>query len=700
MARHLVTKASCMRQLLWRNKAWASRRTALQGHPRPCAFQTTGSPIQSNLAPADSFWTTRRDGAVRLHMEEAGPASEPPITTLQLFQDAIQRYGNRPAMAVKIDGRWETTTYLQYYQQCRAAAKSFLKLGLERYHGVGILGFNSPEWFISDVGAIMAGGFAVGIYTTNSPDACRYVAGNSEANILVVENHHQLEKIMQVQDQLPHLKAIVQYKDELKEKRPNLYTWKEFMQVGSSVPDETLDDIIASQKANECCILIYTSGTTGQPKGVMLSHDNITWTTKIFGDYTGKKENENILSYLPLSHVAAQVFDIWLTMRFGGTTYFANSGALKGSLIDFLKEVRPTFFFGVPRIWEKIQAAAQATESKETFVQRSISTWAKGRGFVANLNRMNGTSSLPWGYSLAKYLVLKKMQAAVGLDRCVLCITGSAPITKETLDYFMGLDIPLMELYGLSEDSGPHTVSVYGGFRMTSCGKTLPGCRSQIHMPDKEGNGEMYAWGRHIFMGYLNMVEKTNESLNKDGWLLTGDIGMFDPDGFFYLTGRIKEIVITSGGENVPPAPIENAMKEEVPIISNAVVIGDMKKFLSMLITLKSTIDANTLQPGDDLTPDAIKFCQQLGSRATRVSEVVRSKDPVIYKAIQEGLDRVNQMATSNAQRIQKFTILEKDLSTDGGELGPTLKMNRKVILKKYERVIDEMYKVSAHLEK
>ncbi|KAJ1212741.1 hypothetical protein NDU88_000388 [Pleurodeles waltl] len=213
-------------------------------------------------------------------MEEAGPASEPPITTLQLFKDAVQRYGNRPAMAVKRDGRWETTTYLQYYQQCRAAAKSFLKLGLQRFHGVGILGFNSPEWFIADVGAIMAGGIPAGIYTTSSADACQYVASNSEANVLVVENHHQLEKILQIQDQLPHLKAIVQYQDELVKKRPNLYTWKEFMQLGSSVPDAELDAIFDSQKVNQCCTLIYTSGTTGQPKGVMLSHDNVSTTAR------------------------------------------------------------------------------------------------------------------------------------------------------------------------------------------------------------------------------------------------------------------------------------------------------------------------------------------------------------------------------------------------------------------------------------
>ncbi|XP_078533834.1 long-chain-fatty-acid--CoA ligase ACSBG2-like [Lissotriton helveticus] len=648
--------------------------------------------VQLSLAPADGLWTARRDGAVKLRIEETGPASEPPVTTLQMFQDAVQRFGDHPAMAVKRDGRWETTTYLQYHQQCRAAAKSFLKLGLERFHGVGILGFNSPEWFIADVGAIMAGGFPAGIYTTSSAEACQHVASNSEANILVVENHHQLEKILQVQDQLPHLKAIVQYQDELKQKGPNLYTWKEFMQLGSSVPDAELDGIIASQKANQCCTLIYTSGTTGQPKGVMVSHDNLTWLVKIIGKYTDLRENELVVSYLPLSHVAAQFFDLWLTMCFGGTTYFATPDALKGSLIDVLKEVRPTQFFGVPRTWEKMQAALQAMGLKSSFVARTVSYEARGHGVAANLNKMNGSNPTPLQEHVSENQLLKKIQTGLGLDRCVMCSTGAAPITKETLDYFMGLNLPIMELYGMSESSGPHTASIPSSFRSTSCGKTVPGCRSKIHMPDKDGNGEVCFWGRHVFMGYLNMVEKTKEAFDEEGWLHSGDIGKFDQDGFLTITGRIKEIVITSGGENVPPVPIENALKEEVPIISNAVLIGDKRRFLSMLITLKCTMDPNTLQPGDDLTPDAIQFCQQLGSDAKLVSEVVRSKDPAIYKAIQEGLDRVNQRAVSNAQRVQKWTILEKDFSIDGGELGPTLKLKRPVILTLYEKVIDEFY--------
>ncbi|KAJ1212737.1 hypothetical protein NDU88_000386 [Pleurodeles waltl] len=653
-------------------------------------------PTELSLAPAERFWTTARDGAVKLRTEETGPASEPPVTTHQVLRDAAQRYANHPAMAVKRDGQWRTTTYLQYYQACRAAAKSFLKLGLERFHGVGILGSNSPEWFIGHIGAIMAGGIPAGIYTTSSADACQYVASNSEANILVVEDDYQLKKILQAQDQLPHLKAIIQYNDDLKEERPNLYTWTEFMQLGSDIPDSELDDIITSQHVNQCCTLIYTSGTTGTPKGVMLSHDNITWGVRTFCKYAGLRESEILISYLPLSHVAAQYYDIWLPICNGGTTYFADKDALKGSLVDTLKEVRPTVFFGVPRIWEKIQGMLLDMESKSSFIQRSNNTLAGEPSPSAELKHMNGKGSFRPGYSMADDLVLKKMQAGVGLDRCALRYTGAAPISKETLEYFVGLHLPITELFGMSEASGAHTIHVTSDYRMASCGKTMPGCWTHIYALDKDGYGEICLRGRHVFMGYLNMVEKTNEALDEEGWLHTGDIGKLDQEGFLYITGRIKELVITSGGKNIAPVPIENNLKKEVPIISNCILVGDKRNFLSMLITMKCTTDPNTLMPRDELTPDAIQFCQQLGSRATRVSEVVKSKDPAIYKAIQEGMDRVNRRAASNAQRVQKWAILENDFSIDGGELGPTMKLKRSVTLKKYEKIIDELYKVGS----
>ncbi|NWW26820.1 ACBG2 ligase, partial [Falcunculus frontatus] len=573
---------------------------------------------------------------------------------------------------------------------------SCLQLGLERFHGVGILGFNSAEWFIADIGAILAGGFAVGIYTTNSPEACHYVAENCSANVIVVENQKQLQKILEIEDRLPHLKGIVQYGEEIKEKRPNLYSWREFMELGRDVPDSRLREVIASQKPNQCCTLIYTSGTTGQPKGVMLSHDNLTWTAAAAGRFImlsdAQDRQEQVISYLPLSHIAAQMSDIWSAMTFGVQVYFAQPDALKGSLVETLREVRPTAFLGVPRVWEKMEEKMKSVGMKSSALRRKVASWAKGVGLQTNLKRMNGCSEVPVNFRLARQLVYRKVRKAIGLDRCTKCYTGAAPITRDTLEFFLSLNIPVLELYGMSESSGPHTISLPHAFKLTSCGKELMGCHTLIHKPDRDGIGEICFSGRHIFMGYLNMEDKTKEAIDEDGWLHSGDLGKHDKDGFLFITGRIKELIITAGGENIPPVPIEDAVKNAVPIISNAMLVGDKAKFLAMLLTLKCVVDAETGEPGDDLAPEALEFCQKLGSKATKISEIISSKDKAVYAAIQKGISAVNEGAVSNAQKVQKWVLLEKDFSLFGGELGPTMKLKRPVVAQKYQDQIAQFY--------
>uniref|UniRef100_A0A665X032 long-chain-fatty-acid--CoA ligase n=1 Tax=Echeneis naucrates TaxID=173247 RepID=A0A665X032_ECHNA len=648
----------------------------------PKAVPLSTANVATTLAPAEQLWSTSRDQGVKLRMEGSGSASHTPITIHQMFLQTVDSYGDFPALVSKKEGQWVTLTWRQYYEQCRAAAKSFLKLGLERYHGVGILGFNSPEWFISDIGCIFAGGLATGIYTTNSPEACQYVLANSEANILVVENQKQLEKILQ----LPHLKAIVQYSGEPLHKAPFLYSWAEFMKLGEVVPDEQLNVVINSLRANECCTLIYTSGTTGNPKGVMLSHDNLSWTAHTAASIVDHSiGTEVVVSYLPLSHVAAQMMDMWIGMVFAVTVYFAEPDALKGSLATTLREVRPTFFLGVPRVWEKMQEKMRAIGLKASPLRKRVADWAKSIGLQYSYK-----NAVPWGFMLANNLVFKKVHAALGLDRCKVFFTGAAPITKDTLEYFMSLNMPLMELFGMSESTGPHTVSVNNSYHITSCGKVMPGCKTKLENPDAEGNGEICLWGRNIFMGYLNMPDKTAEALDQDGWLHSGDLGRHDQKEFMYITGRIKELIITAGGENIPPVPIEDALKTEVPIISNAMLLGDKLKFLSMLLTLKCVVDDNG-EPTDELSPEVLDFCQQRGVTATKVSEVIASKEPVIYNAIQEGIERVNARATSNAQKVQKWVIMERDFSVSGGELGPTMKLRRPIVVKMYQEKINEI---------
>uniref|UniRef100_A0A8D2MPL8 long-chain-fatty-acid--CoA ligase n=1 Tax=Zonotrichia albicollis TaxID=44394 RepID=A0A8D2MPL8_ZONAL len=602
--------------------------------------------LMSPSSPGSSMWTTRRDGEVKLRMEEQGPGSEAPKTVHQLFQESVSKYSNFYALASKKNGKWAKLTYKMYYDECWKAAKSFLKLGLERFHGVGILGFNSAEWFIADIGAILAGGFAVGIYTTNSPEACHYVAENCSANVIVVENHKQLQKILEIEHRLPHLKAIVQYGEEIKEQRPKLYS--------------------------------------------------LTWTAAAAARFImlrdAREKQEEVVSYLPLSHIAAQMCDIWAAMALGVQVYFAQPDALKGSLVETLREVRPTAFLGVPRVWEKMEEKMKSVGMKASAIRRKVAAWAKGVGLQTNLKKMDGRLDEPVNFRLARQLVYRKVRKAIGLERCTKCYTGAAPITRETLEFFLSLNIPVMELYGMSESSGPHTISLPHAFKLGSCGKVLSGCHTLIHKPDMDGIGEICFSGRHVFMGYLNMEDKTREAIDEDGWLHSGDLGKHDKDGFLFITGRIKELIITAGGENIPPVPIEDAVKNAVPIISNAMLVGDKAKFLSMLLTLKCVVDADTGEPGDELSPEALAFCQRLGSKATKVSEIISSKDKAIYTAIQKGISAVNEKAVSNAQKVQKWVLLEKDFSLFGGELGPTMKLKRPVVAQKYRDRIAQFY--------
>ncbi|XP_060742771.1 long-chain-fatty-acid--CoA ligase ACSBG1 isoform X1 [Tachysurus vachellii] len=658
---------------------------------------TRNEAIQENtwageiLAPAQCLWTTEASGSVQLRIDDLCP--QEPITVHQMFMTSVQKYGNLFALATKRKDKWEKITFSEYYQCCRIAAKSFLKLGLERFHTVAILGFNSAEWFFSAVGAVFAGGIMTGIYATNSPEACHYVAHDSRANIIVVENKKQLDKILQVKDKLPHLKAIVQYSGPMLEKMANLYSWEEFMSLGVEIPDKTLDDIISSQKANQCCVLIYTSGTTGMPKGVMLSHDNITWTAHHVsraGDMQPAEiKQESIVSYLPLSHIAAQIYDLWTGIQWGELVYFAQPDALKGSLIETLKETNPSSHMGVPRVWEKIMEKIQEAVSHCAYIKKKLLTWSMSLGLAAN-QRDEEKSIL---FTLADMLVLEKLRGELGFSCCEKFFSGAAPLGNDTIQFFLGLNIRLYQAYGMSETSGPHFMSGPKVHKQSSCGKVVPGCRYKLVNIDTDGIGEVCFWGRNIFMGYLNMEDKTKETLDEDGWLHSGDLGKTDEDDFLYITGRIKELIITAGGENIPPVPIEDAVKKELPIISNAMLIGDKRKFLSMLLTLKCITNAETMEPTEYLTSDTVKYFQQRGIQATKVSDVIEGKDQAVNQVIQEGIDRVNAKASSNAQRIQKWTIIGKDFSVSGGELGPTMKLRRPFVLKSYHSEIENFYK-------
>ncbi|XP_014401743.1 PREDICTED: long-chain-fatty-acid--CoA ligase ACSBG1 [Myotis brandtii] len=585
-----------------------------------------------------------------------------------------EQYGHLHALGFKRQGSWERITYAQYYLQARQAAKGFLKRGAVR-----------PAWTQP---LVPCRGIVTGIYTTSSPEACQYIARDCRANIIVVDAQKQLEKILKIWENLPHLKAVVMYGEPPVEKVANVYTMEDLMELGGQVPEEDLDAILSTQQPNQCCALVYTSGTTGSPKGVMLSQDNITWTAR-YGSQAGgiqpaEVQQEVVVSYLPLSHIAAQIYDLWTGIQWGAQVCFAQPDALKVSL--------PSARLGVPgcvpgpaRVWEKIMERIQEVAAQSGFIRRKMLLWAMSVMLEHNLT-CPSSDLKPFAARLADYLVLAKVRQALGFAKCRKSFYGAAPMTAETQRFFLGLNIRLYSGYGLSETSGPHFMSSPCNFRLYSSGKVVPGCRAKLVNQDAEGIGEICMWGRTVFMGYLNMEDKTREAIDADGWLHSGDLGRLDGDGFLYITGRLKELIITAGGENVPPLPIEEAVKTELPLVSSAVLIGDQRKFLSMLLTLKVA-----------LSSDLCSFHQlgwqphpQTTARRTRLP--APAVTPAVYRAIEEGIRRVNGNAAARPYHIQKWAILERDFSISGGELGPTMKLKRLAVLEKYRDVIDSFY--------
>lgn len=644
------------------------------------------------VLPATELSTSNASGRVKIRFEESGTGAREPISVPGLLHKIAQEYPNHPALVSKgEDGRWKEITFKEYEDSVRTCAKGFIKLGLKRYHSVCIMGFNSPEWFFSYLGAIYAGGFAAGIYTTNSSEACHYCAVRSRANIIVVEDKKQLDKILDIKDKLPELKAIVQYHG--KPEVEGVISWEELMKIGREEPDTNLNNVLKTIGVNECCSIVFTSGTVGNPKAAMLSHDNFTWDAETIAQYMGvSKANEVVVSFLPLSHVAAQILDIHIAMTGVATVYFADKDALKGSLVKTLQEVRPTRFLAVPRVWEKIYEKMQEMGKQSGVIKRAIATWAKGHGLQHYLDRLNGTDSNTYSYMLARKLIFSRIKQALGLDRCVTTLSGAAPISVEIKKYFLSIDIPLMDAFGMTETTGGHTLNNEREFRLEATGKKRDGVYSKIMNPDEDQQGEVCLNGRHIFMGYLDDPDKTSEALDEEGWLHTGDLGKIDENYFLYLTGRIKELIITAGGENIAPVLIEDEVKAQLPCISNAMLIGDRRKFLSILLTLKTEMNLETGEPLEELAPVTKQWCKELGLEARTMKDVLDGPNKQVMDAIQKGINQANAKAISNAQRVQKFQILSHDFSIPTGEIGPTMKLKRNVVLKKYADIIERFY--------
>jgi len=649
------------------------------------------------VLPAEHYTSSDPSQPVRLWMDDQETDRRTPISVPTLLTRAAEDAPDHPALMVKRDGAWQEWTYQEYLEDVRTVAKAFIHLGLRPAHGVGIIGFNSPEWFFADLGCVFAGGLAAGIYPTNSAEACKYVLANCQANLVVVEDQKQLAKILEVRDSLPELRHIIQYTGT--PTTEGVLSWKQLMELGRSQGDLPLETRLECMGPNLCCHLVYTSGTTGPPKGVMLSHDNLTFTASTLCTQYGLLDmQEKIVSYLPLSHVAANVMDIFMMTQCLGTIYFANRDALKGTLVATLKEAQPTIFFGVPRVWEKVQEKMIQVGKANTGFKKAFGSWAKKTGLEYNKARLGGRHGGKLSFKLADKIVFSKVKEELGFGQTHSFFSAAAPISMEVLDYFMSLDIKILEIYGMSEICGPQTGNDYDNYLPGSIGKDMIGFHSMLDRSAPgvseicPGAGELCMRGRNVFMGYLGNEEKTREAFDSDGWHHSGDVGTVDEEGFYTIRGRIKDILITAGGENVPPFIIEDMVKKELPCLSHVVLIGDRRKFLSCLVTLKLEVEEETLEPTSKLSADTIEWCADQGSKVETLEDVLSGPDLGVMEAIQAGIDRYNLRATSSAQRIQKWTILPTDFSIPGGEIGPTMKVKRHLVMQKYKENVDKLY--------
>ncbi len=584
-------------------------------------------------------------------------------TVVDALAERARSLGDQPALRVKRDGEWRATTWSGYHASVLRAGRAFLKLGLEPGRGVNILGFNRPEWFIASLGAVAAGGLPAGIYTTLTAEQCRYIADHSEAAVAVVENQGHLEKFLAVRDRLPGLRAIVLM--EGASDAPDVYTWAELMALGDDALQPELDRRIAALDAHDRCTLIYTSGTTGPPKAVMLSHHNALWTAQAVSDSFDFAPTDDFISYLPLSHIAEQMLSLYAPLLIGGCVWFAES---LDKLAVNLREIRPHVLFGVPRVWEKIQAGIEAAAAQNSGLKRKIGAWARAQGLAGGYAEQAGRPR-PLLYGLADRLVFGKVREKLGLDRARICAVGAAPTPLQTLEFFLSLGIPILEVYGLSECTGPATISSPSRYRTGAAGYPLEG--TELAMAE---DGEICIRGPHVFLGYYKDPEATAAAIDADGWLHSGDIGELTDDGFLKVTDRKKEIIVTSGGKNVAPQPIEGQLKS-IPGVAQAVVIGDRRKFLTALITLEPETIRDALLAANSPATDA--------DGASRC-ELFRA---YIHRAI----EAINRQLASY-ETIKRFAVLPRPFSIDGGELTPTMKLKRRVIHEKYGKEIDSLY--------
>ncbi|MDG1533854.1 MAG: AMP-dependent synthetase/ligase [Candidatus Thalassarchaeaceae archaeon] len=582
-----------------------------------------------------------------------------------------EQYPNENAISWKDDsGNWINMNWAEFCDTAMSVAKSLLAMGFESGDKLSIYSYNRMEWYAAYAAANMCNGAAVGVYHTCSPEEVEWVVGNSDSKFVFVGGnpmdggdpgkmcHKRLESTMGTLDKV---EVVISMDGVDVINHSSAMSWSDFISKGTNTSGSDVMARLSSIKPDDVAALIYTSGTTGNPKGVVLTHDNFDYELECVHKITSYDQGDGYVSWLPCAHVFGQVVDNHLWIRDAIHMRVVDNPLHS---IDYCKEVQPHLFIGVPRIYEKVYS-----------------------NLVAGLGSKVGWLGLP----ILGGIVSKKAKQKIGFSNVKYSITGAAPINPDILELFHKLKVPLFEGYGMTETTAGATLNYPNNNRIGSVGKALEGTGLRIADPNEKGEGEIQFNGRHIMAGYYRNEQATAETMTEDGWLKSGDLGKIDKDGYVYVTGRLKEIYVSSAGKNVAPLVVEETMKS-ISLLSQVMLIGDGRKYCSALVTLdvgailrdKFGLDGATEVPKDPA--EQIAKLKELGHD---LSEFTGSAD--IFAEVEGQVQELNKKF-SNPEQIKKFRILPRDLSVDHGELTPTLKIRRKQIRENWAEVIDEMY--------
>ncbi len=581
---------------------------------------------------------------------------------------------NRVAMRTKYKGIWREISWESYANHVAQFCCGLLELGMKRGDHASILGENCPEWVFADLAIQSLGGVSVGVYPTNSAEQVRYILEHSRSKVVIVKDQEQADKVLAVKAELPELKAIVviDMKGLNRYEDPLLVSYQKVERNGAetlALNPRIFSDMVNATRPDDVAFIVYTSGTTGPPKGAMISHRNIihqvVTTLQPVLHFTDK---DSLLSYLPLCHIFERNLSMAMPLVFGYVVNFAES---IDTVQENIREISPTFFAAVPRILEKLHSSVQIKLQNSTRLKQlgfRFGEWVGQKIIPYNMKRTALPMHLRPLYTLAYLVCFRPVREKLGLLRCRCIMSGGAPIAPEVLAFFRRLGITTVEMYGLTETSGGCTGPL-GEIKHGTVGQPSPGLEFKL-----AEDGEILFKGDSVFSGYYRDDQATAEIL-RDGWLHTGDVGRLDEDGHLYIVDRKKDIIITSGGKNISPSEIENKLKCS-PYIKEAIIVGDGRKFVTSLIQIDYENVGNWAQN------NKIPFTTYR-SLAT---------NPVVYRLIEGEIQAVNA-ELAQVEKIKKFKILEKELDQDDEELTATQKVKRKVISKRFQKEIEEMYR-------